>query len=133
MIKACLPVPRDVITSPMARLLPLLLLLVFVAANGFAAPFALCRHADVAAHTAARASEQLTVSLAAHGEEAAESAGEKQGTLADAAASALAGVLLPDEPALSAVSAGGALRTRMTGAEALSSRAIGPLLEPPLG
>ncbi|PSJ43022.1 hypothetical protein [Allosphingosinicella deserti] len=117
----------------MARLLPLLLLLVFVAGNGLAAPFALCRHADVTAHAAARTSEQLIISLAAHGEEAAESAGEKQGTLADAAASALAGALLPDEPALSGISARGAMRIRMIAAEALFSRVIGPLLEPPLG
>ena len=109
-----------------------MLLLIFVAANGFAAPLALCRHADVSAHAAALASEQFAVSLAAHGEEAAEAAGDKQGTLADAAAGALAGVLLPDGPELSGISAGRAPRTRMIEAEALSSRAIGPLLEPPL-
>ena len=116
----------------MPRLLVLLIMLVFAATNGVAAPMALCQHGNGKSHAAAIASGDLLVTAAAHSEEAAAAAAEKQGSLADAAAGALSAALLPDQIGLRNPVAVEHRTSRPADADFLPSLAVAPLLDPPL-
>ena len=115
----------------MARLLSLLLIFVLVGLNGAGLATAICQHEDARAHTLARHSPDVGVAAAALAEEAA-SAAQEDGALAAAAAVQLAGFLLPS---VSDVEFGRLLEPigyQTPALPVLGSRAITPLLGPPL-
>lgn len=124
--------PFDVITSHMSRLLILLIMVVFATTNGVAAPFAMCQHVDTKAHAAALASSDTVTAVAAHSEELAAAAADKQGLLADAAAGALTSVPLPSGVGLPTPTRSAAIDAPAPADSRLASRAIRPLLDPPL-
>lgn len=117
----------------MPRLLLLLFLLAFGISNAVAAPLALCRHSSASAHAAALESSDLSVSSAAHNEESAASASEKEGALGHVAATALGGSLLPDGPTLPSIRETAMIAWPVSDAQMFRSRTVAPLLDPPLG
>lgn len=116
----------------MRRLLILLFMLAVGLTNAAAAPLALCQHSSAASHVAALESTDASTAAAAHSEEAAAAAAEKQGSLADVAASALSGVLLPGGMILPSISEATALPWRPAESGQLTGRTVAPLLDPPL-
>ena len=109
-----------------------LMVLVLGATHAAAAPSALCRHATIEAHEAARVSADADVANQAHQEEASRAAVEKLGSLSDTLATSMASVVLPSRavyfgpPELSSAAWG------IAQPEGLSGRAEAPLLQPPL-
>lgn len=116
----------------MSRLLSLLAMFALVLTNGTAIATAMCGHTDAQAHAAALQSTDARVASAAMTEDAASSTASKQATPADGAAVQLAGFLLPSNPVLPTPGSSGALDRRPADAAKLASRAISPLLQPPL-
>jgi hypothetical protein len=114
-----------------ARLLSLLMMLALVMTSGAAVPMAMCQHVDAGAHALALQSSESEVASVALAEESAAAAASKS-ALADAAAVQLAGFLLPADIELPAPPSLSALSRPAVHPAKLASRAISPLLEPPL-
>lgn len=108
-------------------------MLAFAATNGVAARAALCQHEDARAHIAALTSSDAAIAAAAHGEESADAAADKSGTLVDAAAASLAGLLIPPRTVIPAPALAERQPARPVEAPDLTNRSIAPLLQPPLG
>jgi hypothetical protein len=130
--KGCGAEKKDDISSPMPRLLLLLLLLAFGVSNAVAAPLALCQHSSAGAHAAALESPDAATSASAHAEDAAAAASGKEGALAHVAATALGGMLLPGGPALPHVIDTAMLPWPTEASARIRSRTLAPLLDPPL-
>lgn len=122
----------DVISLHVPRFFVFLIALAFIATNGVAARAALCQHVDAQAHAAALESRDALTAAAAHHEAGAEAAAGKTGTLADAAAASLAGLLIPPRPVVPTPVVSKRTALPLANAPGLSSRAIRPLLKPPL-
>lgn len=115
----------------MTRIASLLLMFALVITNGPAIASAMCRHADARAHVSALQSADRGIAEAAAHEERAAASGQK-GTLADAASVQLAGFVTPAGPILHVPAAGAPQKPRAVDDADRSSRALRPLLEPPL-
>lgn len=72
------------------------------------------------------------MSSAAHEEESAASASEKEGALGHVAATALGGSLLPDGPTLPSVRETAKIAWLVGDTRRFRSRTVAPLLDPPL-
>ncbi|MDT9597360.1 hypothetical protein [Sphingosinicella rhizophila] len=107
------------------------MMLVLVVANGPAVAAAICQHQDVRVHAAALQSGDAGVAAEALDEESAAKAASTQGALGDAAATLLAGCMLPHAPELPRPDIGAAC-TGSADPPVLGSRTVPPLLEPPL-
>ena len=115
----------------MTRLITLLIMFAFVFANGPAVAMAKCQHGDARAHAAALQSPEVEVSVVAQSEETAAKAVSKKASLTDAAATLLAGYILPTDPTSFPRRFVDLTKTIMTNAPGLGSRSVPPLLEPP--
>lgn len=116
----------------MLRLVTLLLMFALAFANAPAVASALCQHEDARAHAAALQSENAMVAAAAHGEEAAANAAAEKASLGDAAATLIAGCILPPDAAGVAGPVPVAECGQPVAAAVLAGLSVPPLLEPPL-
>jgi hypothetical protein len=115
----------------MRRLLTLFMLFILVIANSAAVAGAICRHASVADHEAARKSEDARIMGVALSEETADSVASKKGALADAGAVAWAADLSPGPQLTGPAVTTRAVDAEMALARPLIGRSLAPLLEPP--
>jgi hypothetical protein len=114
----------------MRGLLTLFMLFILVIANSAAVAGAICRHASVADHGAARTSEDARIAGVAFSEEAAGSVASKKSALADAGAIAWVADFSPG-PQLTVPAVTRAVDAEMALARPLVGRSLAPLLEPP--
>lgn len=115
-----------------ARLLSLLMMLGLVLTDSAGTAAALCQHESAEAHATALQSTQADIAAEAVVEEAAAAAASKEGALADAGGLQLGGYVLPSDPALPTPASLAAVHGRAADAAKRASRAVSPLLEPPL-
>jgi hypothetical protein len=115
-----------------ARLLSLLMMLTLVLTNSAATAAALCQHEDAEAHASARQSDDAHIAAEAIIEEAAAAAESKEGAVADAGGFQLGGYLLPSDLLLPTPASLASAHQRSADADKRPSRAVSPLLEPPL-
>lgn len=117
----------------MPRLLTLLLLIFALAVtNSAAVASVMCQHEDLDAHVLARESRDASVSQTALTEETADKGMSKKGSLADAAGASLSGYALPPEAIAIPIRLREPEDRRADDAASLASRALRPMLEPPL-
>ena len=121
----------DVISSPVAKLVSLLMALALVMTNSVAIAAAKCRHLDNEAHISARQSADGGIAAEAIAEETAAIAASNKGALADAASVQLAGAVMPSVPTLPSPSTSAGPSEPEPPATKLSGITIMPLLEPP--
>lgn len=121
----------DGITSSMRRMLLLLILLSFGLSSSVLSPMAMCRHADGAAHEAARHSNDLAEVAVADREEMSALAFEKMKSSLDPLSGGLASMVLPAEPQLPPAWLSGWRPWHPGPAISLTSRSISPPLHPP--
>jgi len=115
----------------MRRFLTLLLAFTLVIANGPAVAGAICRHASLADHVAARTSHDSRVSGAALSEEAADSVVSKKGALASAAPIAWVADLSRGPQLTIPFSFAHDVDPEMAPVRPLVGRSPAPLLQPP--
>jgi hypothetical protein len=115
----------------MRRLLTLFMVFALVIANSAAFAAAVCRHAGVADHEAARKSEDARIAGVALSEEAADSVASKKGAVADAGAVAWVADLSPGAQLTVPDVATRTVDAEMALARPLIGRSLAPLLEPP--
>lgn len=116
---------------PMRRPLTLFMVFILVIANSAAVAGAICRHASVADHVAARKSEDARIAGVALSEEAADSVASKKGALAGAGAVAWVADLSPGPQLTVPAVVTRAVDAEMALARPLIGRSLAPLLEPP--
>lgn len=115
----------------MRRFLTALLVFTLVIANGSAVANAVCQHGSLAAHEAARTSNDSRISGAALSEEAADSVASKKGALANAGAIVWVADLSRGPQLTIPFGVAHALDPEMAAVRPLVGRSLTPLLQPP--
>ena len=115
----------------MRRIVSLLLMAIVVFTSGTAVAGAICRHGDMATHSAARQSGDLRVADSALGEETAGSVASQKGALAYAGAIAWIADLVKGPRLTVPFDSASALDPEPSPARPLAGLSLAPLLEPP--
>ena len=108
------------------------MMLALVLTNSAATAAAVCQHNSAEAHASARQSSETGIAAEAIIEETAAAAASKDGALADAAGLQLGGYVLPSDPVLPTPASLASAHQRSPDSAKAPSRAVSPLLEPPL-